>query len=216
MKALILLGSYRSQGNTARLAALVHDGLVQAAEQRGEATATETINLGHIKMDPCHGCRVCFDRGEDRCPLHDDMPAVKAKMREADALIVATPVYVDDVSGLTKTWIDRLAHVCHRPEFAGKCAYVLVTTGGTPTAHARRTLTVALRTWGYHLVGERGFVTGGLMPDPELRDRHRSAAQQIGRQMVAAVLDHAALDPSFAALMTFRIQQAGWRLAAPG
>jgi hypothetical protein len=137
-------------------------------------------------------------------------------MRTADALIVATPVYVDDVSGIVKTWIDRLAHVCHRPEFAGKCAYVLATTGSTPTGHARRTLTVALRTWGYHLVGEQGFQTGARMPDADLVARYRKAAMEIGRKIVDAVLDEVPQYPTFAALMTFRIQQAGWRIAAPG
>ena len=216
MQALILIGSYRVRGNTARLAALVEEGLTLAAAQRDIPLTAETINLGHLALAPCRGCRVCFDRGEEYCPHDDDFAQVKAKMQAADVLIIATPVYVDDVSGIVKTWIDRLAHVCHRPEFAGKCVYVLATTGSSPTGHARRTLTVALRTWGYHVVGEQGFATGARMADDDLTAKYRAAAHGIGRKLVDAVRTGAARNPTFAALLTFRIQQAGWRRAAPG
>ena len=50
-------------------------------------------------------------------------------MDAADGIIFASPVYVNDVSGIAKTWIDRLAYVCHRPAFAGKCAYLIATVG---------------------------------------------------------------------------------------
>ena len=94
----------------------------------------ETIYLVDMDMHPCKGCRTCFDRGEDKCPLKDDIPAIKAKMDAADGVILASPVYMDDVSGLVKTWIDRLAYVSHRPAFGGKCAYPIATVGGSPPA----------------------------------------------------------------------------------
>ena len=67
-----------------------------------------------------------------------------AKMQSADGLIVAIPVYVNDVSGIVKNWIDRLAFVCHRPEFAGKSAFLISTVGLGPTSHALQTLRFAL------------------------------------------------------------------------
>ncbi|NDJ36042.1 MAG: flavodoxin family protein [Chloroflexi bacterium] len=54
----------------------------------------------------------------------------RLNLSAADLLIVATPVYVNDVNDLVKTWIDRLAFVCHRPEFADRSAYLLATEGG--------------------------------------------------------------------------------------
>jgi multimeric flavodoxin WrbA len=76
------------------------------------------------------------------------MLAIQAKMDAADGLLLASPVYVDDVSGLTKTWMDRLAYLCHRPGFGGKCAYPVATVGGSPTCHTLRTMNAALLTWG--------------------------------------------------------------------
>ncbi len=140
MKILICVGSYRKNGNTARVADLVEEKLVKLAAQAHVPLEIETVFLAHQDIGLCRGCRVCFDKGEDLCPLHDDFLAVKAKMLEADGIVAASPIYVDDVCGTTKNWIDRLAHVCHRPQFAGKCAYLITTVGSGPSRHALRTL----------------------------------------------------------------------------
>lgn len=58
---------------------------------------------------------VAYALGEDHCPLRDDVSEIKKKIDDADIIILASPVYVEDVSGLLKNWIDRMAFVCHRP-----------------------------------------------------------------------------------------------------
>ena len=65
-------------------------------------------------------------------------------MKAADGILIASPVYMEDVSGIIKTWIDRLAHVSHRPEFAGKCAYLVATTARSRTNRTLETLRIAV------------------------------------------------------------------------
>ena len=131
MNILILNSSYRRDGNTDRTAQLLQARLQSTAKDNHEPLVVDTFYLGHMNIEPCRGCRTCFDKGEEFCPIKDDMAEIKARMKAADALILAGPVYVDDVNGIMKNWIDRLAHVCHRPEFAGKSAYLVVTVGST-------------------------------------------------------------------------------------
>jgi len=214
MKILICAGSYRRGGNTDRILQLITAHLKAEADRHQAALELETLHLGHLAIAPCRGCRACFDRGEDKCPLKDDFLTVKSKMRQADGLIVASPVYVDDVSGITKTWIDRLAHVCHRPEFAGKCAYLVTTVGSSPTRHALGTLSLALSTWGFYLAGQAGFKMGALMPAEEARAQFEAQAQKIARQLFQALHQRKFARPSFRALMTFKIQQQFWQKAA--
>jgi multimeric flavodoxin WrbA len=211
MKILAIVGSYRKKGNTARLAGLIAEGLQKEAGRSGVPLKIETIFLGHQDIGLCRGCRVCFDRGEDKCPLKDDLLAIKAKILEADGLLVASPVYVDDVSGATKNWIDRLAHVCHRPQFAGKSIYLLATTGSSPTGHAIRTLRTAMLTWGCYVVGEAGFKMGALMPQEEVEARYRQQAEAIAHKFFAAIRQRRFAQPSFLSLMMFSIQQRAWR-----
>ena len=154
-------------------------------------------------------------------------------MDAADGLLLASPVYVDDVSGLVKTWMDRVAYLCHRPGFGGKCAYALATVGGRPTSHTLRTMNGALLTWGYHLVGQTGLEMGALTPAEEM-ERYRPEAARVATRLFNAISRQDALGPPsypslhsrFSSLpgstsrrirMTSPIGRngAGWSLAAP-
>lgn len=134
-------------------------------------------------------------------------------MAAADGLIVASPVYVNDVSGITKNWIDRLAFVTHRPEFAGKCAYVVTTVGDGPSKHALRTMQMALNFWGFFVAGRAGFKTGAYMKQKEMEGRYQKRVEKIARQLFRAIRHRQYSRPSFLALMTFKIQQRYWQRA---
>jgi multimeric flavodoxin WrbA len=216
MRILACIGSCRQNGNTAQVVGLIENQLHTLAVLCNELLEMETLFLGHEEVHACRGCRVCFDEGEDRCPLNDGLRAIKAKMDAADGLIVASPVYVNDVSGVAKNWIDRLAYVCHRPEFAGKCAYLLATVGNGPTAHALRTLNMALSSWGYHIVGQAGFKTGALMDRSEVEGRYAAKTDKIAQLLFQAIQEQQYTRPSFLSLMTFKIQQRYWQRAAGG
>lgn len=216
MNILILIGSYRKNGNTERVAKLIAERLGELAAAHHTDLQLETIRLGEWDISACHGCRVCFDRGEQFCPLRDAFLPLKEKIKAADGLVLASPVYVDDVSGLVKNWIDRLAHVCHRPEFGGKVAILVATVGSSPTAHTLRTMASALITWGVQIVDQAGFNTGARMGDDELRARHTRRAHQAAERLFNALHQQRYRNPTFLSLLTFKIQQTAWRREPPG
>jgi multimeric flavodoxin WrbA len=216
MRILLIQSSARVVGNTARIVRMAEAALRADAGRAGIALETETLELARLDIRPCKGCRSCFDRGESTCPLDDELLAVKQKMQGADGLFLAGPVYVNDVNGIMKNWIDRLAHVCHRPEFAGKTAMLCATTGSTPARHALRTMQVALWTWGYRIAGQAWFAAGANMPDEELEERYAKKVGRAARKLLEEIRERRAATPSFLSLMVFRIQQAGWRKATPG
>jgi multimeric flavodoxin WrbA len=214
-KILALIGSYRKKGNTARIVQMIEARMRVLAPEYATPLEFETLFLGDLDIRMCRGCRACFDRGEDACPLKDDIPLIRAKMDAADGLLLAGPVYVDDVSGLVKTWMDRLAYLCHRPAMGGKCAYPLATVGGSTTGHTLRTMNAALLTWGYHLVGRTGLKMGALASAEEL-PRYQPAADKAADKLFRAVAQQQALNPTFVSLMAFKIQQLAWRREPPG
>lgn len=210
MKILILIGSQRRNGNTDQIIGLIKESLLAEAEKRAAPCEVETIYLGQQKIGFCRGCRLCYDRGEFYCPMDDDIHPLKAKMLEADGIILASPVYVDDVSGITKNFIDRLCHVCHRPQFAGKTAYVVATTGGTRPGKTLNTMKLALRTWGYHIVGQSGFVMGALMKPEESKKRFSERAKKAAETLFRAIQKQEYLYPSLFELIVFKVQQIAW------
>ncbi len=211
MKILILVGSYRRHGNTDQVTGLIKAELEKIAQRQNQRLEIDTIYLGHQNLGFCRGCRICFDRGETNCPLKDDLLEIKARVKAADGVLVASPVYVDDISGITKNWIDRMAHVCHRPEFAGKSAYLVVTVGASPVSHALRTLSLALSTWGFHIIGQAGFMTGASMKAADLQARYREKAAKIAGRFYAGLSGKKVSRPTFLSLMMFKIQQRSWQ-----
>jgi len=213
MKILTLMSSFRKNGNTAHVLELFHQELELCGRDNGVPVEVETLHLGHMDLGLCRGCRVCFDLGEQKCPLKDELLAVKEKILAADGVIAASPVYVDDVNGIMKNLIDRLAHVCHRPQFAGKTVYLLATTGGSPASHTLRTLNTAWLTWGAHLVGSASFITGGKMPPEEIAARYQAKIAKGARKFFQAVHQERYKNPSIINLIVFRTQQWAWSQA---
>ena len=69
MKLVALASSYRKRGNTTRVVELVETALKDIANQKGDGLDFEMIYLGHQEIEMCRGCRVCFHKGEAKCPL---------------------------------------------------------------------------------------------------------------------------------------------------
>jgi multimeric flavodoxin WrbA len=89
----------------------------------------EIVALGDYRLEACRGCLSCFTKGEEFCPLHDDRNLLIKKIEASDGVIFASPNYSFQVSGLMKTFLDRLGFVFHRPSFHGKTFTSIVAQG---------------------------------------------------------------------------------------
>ena len=89
----------------------------------------EIVRLSDYRIETCRGCKVCFEKGEEYCPLKDDRDVLIEKMMASDGIVFATPNYAFHVSALMKTFIDRLGFAFHRPCFFGKAFTSIVAQG---------------------------------------------------------------------------------------
>lgn len=210
MKILSIVSSFRMDGNTSRVVSLIEDQLQKEAQKRKISLETERITLGRTDVGTCRGCRLCFDKGERFCPLKDDLLSVRDKMLEADGYLIASPVYVEDVNGILKNWIDRMAFTCHRPALAGKCAFLITTSGAGSTGHALRTMDAALHTWGCRVAGRVKLRTGALMDKEEIRSKHEKAIRRAAETYLNNLMRGADTDPGIYSLIAFRVQQICW------
>jgi multimeric flavodoxin WrbA len=99
-KVVAVIGSPRRRGNTATL--------VEAALEELERCGCEgtRIVLADKRIEFCSGHVFC---GERACPHDDDMAGILEQVYAADGLILATPIYYENVSGQMKTFMDRNA-----------------------------------------------------------------------------------------------------------
>ncbi|MBP3820293.1 flavodoxin family protein [bacterium] len=98
-KVLIISTSLRNNSNSEILAHEAERGAQDAGHN------VEFITLKDKEIKFCKGCMACQKLG--KCVINDDANAITAKMKEADVIIWATPVYYYEMSGQMKTIIDR-------------------------------------------------------------------------------------------------------------
>ena len=213
MKIVSIVSSFRKNGNTERLVELVEEEILLSAGEANVPVEIERISLAHHDIQSCRGCRICFDRGEESCPLKDDLLLIRDKIAEADGIIMASPVYVEDINGIMKNWIDRMAFNCHRPAFAGKVAVLLTTSGVGSSNHALNTMNKALGTWGFHIAGKGKFRTGALMKSDEMKTLYHKKIKSLSGSLLNALKLNKALKPSFYSLIVFKVQQKYWQKA---
>ncbi len=107
MKAVAFNGSARKDGNTAILLNLVLD------ELRAEQVETEMIQLAGEKISGCTACYQCRKNKDGKCVLKTDrVNEYIQKMREADAILLGSPVYVADITTNMKALLERATLVC--------------------------------------------------------------------------------------------------------
>ncbi len=100
MKVLILNGSPHSRGNTA----ISLQEMVKVFE--AENIDVEMINVGDKAIRGCISCSYCGEAGE--CVFDDEVNEIAEKFREADGLVLGTPVYYACVNGTLEALLQRL------------------------------------------------------------------------------------------------------------
>jgi len=141
LKAIGIVGSPRKNGNTE----ILTQHTLQAIAEEG--LDTELVRLASLDIRPCDACMVC--RKGEPCPIDDDLLPIYSKMKEADAIILASPVYFGSATALIKALMDRTGYMSYdtRP-FVGKV--------GGPLVVARRAgqnFTFAQLMYWFHILG---------------------------------------------------------------
>ena len=129
-KIVVMKGSPRKNGNSATLAEQV------AAGAEAVGAKVESFYLHGMDIQPCDACDVCQGVADVDCVIEDGMQILYPKLREADAIVYASPVYWFTVSAQMKLFMDRcygLGSDIDEPEehaLAGKRIGIVLTYGG--------------------------------------------------------------------------------------
>ncbi len=177
-KVLTVFGSPADKASNTRAFA---DGFLDMVEEEGLTVEREYISLGKHDIQMCRGCWACT-RGA-ACPIDDDINSIKAAMVDCDMLILASPVYTNQVSAQMKAFLDRLFTWCHVFPLIGKYGLSLVTTANDGHEETANFLEKMLATYGIQSFGPvtaTGAFSSGLFPRKasELA-RYRKLAQRV-------------------------------------
>lgn len=125
MKVLMINGSPRQNSNTE----LAFKEMTNVFEKEG--VEYEIIQVGNKAIRGCMACRYCHEIG--KCVINDEVNEVAKKLKDADALVVGSPVYYASANGTLISFLDRLfystKHIDKRMKVGA--SVVIARRGGT-------------------------------------------------------------------------------------
>lgn len=101
MKVVAFNGSPHQEGNTYHAIKLVVDELEK------EGIETEIVHVGNKKIRGCTACGYCAREQNERCVFDDEVNEWIQKMKEADGIILGSPVHYSAMAGTMKSFLDR-------------------------------------------------------------------------------------------------------------
>lgn len=117
-KVLIISSSLRAGSNSEILARVCEKGAKAAGHE------VEFISLKDKEIKFCIGCLACQRTGS--CVLRDDVPEIMEKVKAAEVIVFATPIYYYEMSGQLKTLLDRL-NPLYAADYAFREIYMIAT-----------------------------------------------------------------------------------------
>jgi multimeric flavodoxin WrbA len=105
MKIIAFNGSPRKQWNTATLLQKALDG---AASQGAKAELIHLYDLNYKGCISCFACKTLGGKSYGKCAVQDDLAPIFSRIEQADAILMGSPIYWGDISGETKSFLERL------------------------------------------------------------------------------------------------------------
>lgn len=106
MKITVFNGSPRGKrGNTHIMVKEFSKGVKKAGG------VIENIFLIKKEIKPCLGCFDCWYKTPGKCIIKDDIDELLSKFLSSDIVVFATPIYIDNLTGIMKNFMDRLIPV---------------------------------------------------------------------------------------------------------
>ncbi len=177
-KVLIISTSLRNNANSEILAKETARGAKDAGNE------VEFLSLKDKNIQFCKGCLACQKLGH--CVINDDANAITEKMKNAEVIVWATPVYYYEMSGQMKTMIDR-ANSLYATGHNFHDVY-LITTSAEDSKGIVQTVINGLNGWMECLnnVSLKGYVEAGGLENPNdasASDLYKKQAYEMGKNI---------------------------------
>ncbi len=183
MKIMAFVGSPRKNGNTVKIV----DAICKGAQESGHEV--EVYNLAEMNMKGCMACDACQFQKVDTCSINDKMTALLPKIADADCIIMGTPVFMEQVSGHTKNFLDRMRPFLENYNIPKKLSgkkYITVTCSGAPPAVYTNVTEYLNQRFGYFKMENAGNIIAGetneidaIMEKPKILQQ----AEELGRKL---------------------------------
>ena len=168
------------------------------------------VHLKDADLQPCKGCFVCFVKGEDCCPLKDDLWTIRQEIEAADGVIFVSPVYAMHVSYLMKTFIDRFAYNLHRPRFHGQYALVVGVTGNIGLKPTLKYMSDVATAMGFDCIDQLGYLAAPKNTPLRTISTRKDRTDEAVTKFYQAMVERRPRRLTFTDHLGFRLMQASY------
>ncbi|MFC1722570.1 flavodoxin family protein [Nanoarchaeota archaeon] len=180
MKVLAICGSPQ-KSNTFRMLSWI---LESCKDQNAQ---TAIINLKKLDLEYCLGCGVCYNSGKP-CVIDDSIHPVLDKMRQADAIIIGSPNFYTNVTGLLKNFMDRTNGLYKPPALKDKITASIIVGARAIEEHDKVENDVRLyfRMQKTNYIGSviaRAEFPGDIEKQPDVKEQ----CTQLGKKIIQAL-----------------------------
>lgn len=133
MKVVLFNGSPKAKGNTYHALKIVEDKLIE------EGIETKIVHVGNSLIRGCMACNQCMKNRDEKCVIKgDDVNEWIQDMKEADGIVISSPVHFASIAGTMKSFLDRAFYVTGMNKSmlrhkVGAAVVVVRRSGGVPT-----------------------------------------------------------------------------------
>lgn len=183
-RIVALSATPRKRGNSDILTDFAVTGAAQAGAE------VQKVRLAELTIRPCTACNACQSAVETPCVQQDDMLPLLDRIREADAFLLASPIYFCAVNAQMKAFLDRWLALFGNGRFdtlRGRRAGLIFTYGDSDpfrggTVNALRMFQDAFYALGVELTG---WVHAPCMDEGEIEENESAiaAARELGRRV---------------------------------
>ena len=169
-KVLIISTSLRGGSNSDILARECEKGAKEAGHD------VELISLKGKDIKYCIGCLSCQNTGS--CVLTDDVADIMSKVKEAEVIVYATPIYYYEMCGQMKTLLDRLNPI-FSADYSFREIYMIATAAEDEETVFDKAYN-GLQGWVdcFEKATLKGIVTGGGIEDANDAPNHAEVLQK--------------------------------------
>lgn len=102
MKIIGITGSPNPRGNSS----IIVDAVLTGAKEAG--AKTQVFNLNKMNIRGCQACGFCHKNADLFCIQQDDMTEIYEALKDADAVVIGSPVYMAQMNAQTMLFLNRL------------------------------------------------------------------------------------------------------------
>ena len=175
---LIISTSLRGVSNSDILANECAKGAKEAGNN------VEVISLKGKDIKYCIGCLSCQNTG--RCVISDDVPLIMEKVKNAEVIVFATPIYYYEMCGQMKTLLDRL-NPLYSTDYSFRDIYMIATAAENDESAFEKAYN-GLQGWVdcFEKASLKGIVSGGGIDDANTAASHvdvMKKAYELGKEL---------------------------------